>query len=161
MNDQTAEQWIELLQLQPHPEGGHYREVYRADTDVVVNGIRKSACTSIYFLLQAREISALHRIASDELWHFYCGSSITIHSISDAGEYHTVIVGNQPQNGQVFQTSVTAGDWFGATVAEGYALVGCTVAPGFEFTDFEMGKREELLEKYPQHCSIIKRLTYQ
>ena len=154
-------QYFLILQLQPHPEGGHYREEYRADTDVVVNGVRKSACTSIYFLLKAGEISALHRIASDELWHFYCGSAITIHCISAAGEYHNIIVGNKPQNGQVFQTCVAAGDWFGATVTNGYALVGCTVAPGFEFTDFAMGSRQELLDIYPQHRSIILRLTHQ
>ena len=161
MNKQNAKVWIDRLQLLPHPEGGYYREVYRAETDVLMNGALKSACTSIYFLLQAQEISAFHRIASDELWHFYCGNAITIHRISPSGQYRSVTVGNRPQCSEVFQTCVPAGEWFGATVEEGYALVGCTVAPGFEFADFEMGSTEQLLRMFPQHKDIIHRLTLQ
>ena len=161
MNQQNVNHWIDRLNLLPHPEGGHYREVYRADTNVQTNGATKSACTSIYFLLQAGEISALHRIASDELWHFYCGNAITIHRIRPSGLYCAITVGNRPQCSEVFQTCVPAGDWFGATVDEGYALVGCTVAPGFEFADFEMADREQLITLFPQHKDIIDRLTTQ
>ena len=145
-----ARYWIEELQLAKHPEGGYYRETYR-DT----RQIEGRACsTAIYFLLPAGEVSVFHRIKSDEVWHFYAGDELTIHMIDEAGNYSTMIVGPS-----AFQAVVPAGNWFGASVATGFALVGCTVAPGFDFADFEMGERAELLRQFPQHRRIIERLT--
>ena len=106
------------------------------------------------FLLPAGEVSALHRIQSDELWHFYAGQPVTIQMLARAGSATTIRL--SPDRPQAI---VPAGCWFGATVASDYALVGCTVAPGFDFCDFEMGERTALLAAYPQHRSIIERLT--
>ena len=142
-----ARQWIERLQLQKHPEGGYYRETYRSEQQF---GDR--ACsTAIYFLLPADEISALHRIKSDEVWHFYAGDELQIHILEPRT---TLTIG--PGH---FQAVVPAGCWFGATVERGCALVGCTVSPGFDFRDFEMADRAALLQQFPQHRSLIERLT--
>jgi predicted cupin superfamily sugar epimerase len=141
--------WIEKLQLVKHPEGGYYRETYRCGQQF---GAR--ACsTAIYFLLPAGEFSALHRINSDELWHFYAGNELTIHILEPRATL-TIGSGN-------FQAVVPAGCWFGATVERGYALVGCTVSPGFDFRDFELADRAALLRQYPQHRPLIERLTHE
>ena len=144
----TAQDWIELLGLVKHPEGGYYRETYRSAATVGARAVS----TAIYFLLPAGEVSSLHRIKSDELWHFYAGNPLTIHII--AGRCSTIAL-----NADNPQTVVPAGNWFGATVETGFALVGCTVAPGFDFCDFEMASRPALLAAYPQHRRIIERLT--
>ena len=144
----TAQDWIEALRLAKHPEGGYYRETYRSATTIG----ERAVSTAICFLLPAGEVSALHRIKSDELWHFYGGNSLTIHIV--AGRYSTIeLSADNPQ------AVVPAGNWFGATVETGYALVGCTVAPGFDFRDFEMADRTTLLAAYPQHRAVIERLT--
>ena len=152
----TAAEWIDSLGLRKHPEGGYYRETYRSETPFAGPGFAgpRAVSTAIYFLLPAGEVSALHRIQSDELWHFYAGQPLTIQVIAAAGRATTTLLsGDQPQ------AIVPAGCWFGATVASEYALVGCTVAPGFDFRDFEMGDRTALLAAYPQHRLIIERLT--
>ena len=152
----TAQDWIAALPLIPHPEGGYYRETYRSPMAVALPGFsgERAVSTAIYFLLPAGEVSAFHRIKSDELWHFYTGQLLTIHGIDPAGGYSTIELGpGQPQ------AVVPAGSWFGATVDSGYALVGCTVAPGFDFSDFELASRSALLAQYPQHRPIIERLT--
>ncbi len=145
----TASQWIELLHLQPHPEGGHFRESYRStewirkqDLPERFSGDR-SFSTAIYFLLERDEFSALHRIKQDEVWHFYDGSSLTIHIIETAGTYSTIRLGRRIDFGETPQAVVPAGYWFGATVTDqtGFALVACTVAPGFDFADFELPTR--------------------
>lgn len=146
----TAHDWIESLRLVKHPEGGYYRETYRS---VATIGER-AVSTAIYFLLPAGEVSALHRIKSDELWHFYAGNPLTIHIIASDGRYFAIIL-----NADNPQAVVPSECWFGATVATGYALVGCTVAPGFDFCDFEMAERTTLLAAYPQHRAVIERLT--
>jgi predicted cupin superfamily sugar epimerase len=146
--------WIERLDLRPHPEGGYFRETYRAS---------ESIATAIYFLLTRDAFSAFHRIRSDELWHFYAGSPITL-AVLDAegkGQLATYALGRDPTRGESLQVVVPAGAWFAAEVASAgaYALVGCTVAPGFDFADFELGARAQLLEHYPQHRGVIERLT--
>jgi len=158
--------WIEQLSLEKHPEGGWYREVYRSSENILSAGLparfdgERSFCTSIYFLLSGDEFSALHRIKQDELWHFYGGSGLTVHVIDKAGRYSQKKLGSKLDLGESFQHTVEAGDWFGASVsADGYALVGCTVAPGFDFADFEMPGRDYLLGLFPMHSDIIKRLT--
>lgn len=163
----TAEFWIDHLQLTPHPEGGYYRETYRA-----VESISKEALparytgdrhfsTAIYFLLKSGQVSHLHRLQTDEVWHFYHGCGLTLHIITPDGDYTRQHLGADAQAGQHFQCMVAAGCWFGATVddADAFALVGCTMAPGFDFADFEMGHRARLLELFPQHKTIIERLT--
>jgi len=161
-----AEHWIEQLQLQPHPEGGWFREVYRAETTIPKAGLsehfngERAHSTSIYFLLAGDEFSALHRINQDELWHFYDGDALTIHVIDKQGQYIEKRLGRDLAKGESFQHVVEAGDWFGASVPSGgHALVGCTVAPGFDFADFEMAVRHELLATHPRHKEKILRLT--
>lgn len=162
-----AQDLIERLGLQPHPEGGYFRESYRCERLVECEGDRdafpkgRSFCTAIYFLLQGDDFSALHRIRSDEIWHFYQGSSPTICSIDAAGSLTLTHLGNDIGAGETPQLVVKAGCWFGAFLDDpcSYALVGCTVAPGFDFRDFEMGRRDQLLAAFPQHVDIIERLT--
>lgn len=149
---------IARLQLEPHPEGGFFKETYRSSGEVDFNGVRNYS-TCIYFLLTSDTFSAFHRIRQDEIWHFYAGSPIELYQISPTGEYHTVLIGNNFENGEVPQYVVPAGYWFGATVHDGYALVGCTVSPGFDFMDFELAKREDLLSLFPEHDLIICKLT--
>ena len=147
----TAQEWIEALQLARHPEGGWFRRVF--ESELTVEGSRP-AMTSIYYLLENTDFSALHRLKQDEQWHFYHGSPITIHEIDAAGVYGGTTLGTDG-----FQHTVRAGNLFGATVEEGYALVGCTVVPGFDFAYFELPSRAELLRDYPQHAEMIRRLS--
>jgi predicted cupin superfamily sugar epimerase len=163
----TADYLIRKLDLTPHPEGGYFRETFAAadiiETDHLerdFNGSRK-AYTSIYFLLKSDQVSHLHRLKSDELWNYHSGSPLTIHIIDKEGGYTQKKVGLHPDRDESFQQVVKAGCWFGATVddEDSYALVGCVVSPGFEFEDFELGGREELIRRYPQHRSIIQKLT--
>ena len=156
-----ADYWIEALGLTPHPEGGHFRETYRSVETVEVPDRTRAVSTAIYYLLSGTEVSRLHRIKSDELWHFYNGSSLTIHMIAPDGSYHRTSLGREAHRGEALQMVVPAGTWFGATVndLESYALVGCTVAPGFDYRDLELGDPESLLERYPQHRHIIDLLT--
>ena len=162
-----AAYWIEKLKLEAHPEGGHYRQTYRADLILAKESLpeeftgARPASTAIYFLLEGEEFSAFHRLRSDEVWHFYVGSPLVVHVIGRDGDYSEILLGNDPEAGEVLQAVVKAGCWFGSRVKDGreFALAGCTVAPGFDFEDFEMGKREELAAKYPQHREVIERLT--
>lgn len=161
------EKLIAGLDLESHPEGGWYRETYRAATAIGPEALgpqftgSRSVATAIYFLLARGEFSALHRISSDELWHFYSGTSLTVQMIAPDGDYQQLRLGPDLARGETFQALVPAGSWFGAEVSGPgpYSLVGCTVAPGFAFADFEMGDRAELLGIYPEHEQLIKRLT--
>lgn len=144
-----ARDWIDRLGLQPHPEGGWFAETHRSQGQMVF-------VTSIYFLLQGHEVSHLHRLRSEELWYFHAGAPLTIHILDDTGARQL------PLNGQgAFQQVVPAGAWFGASLddPETYALVGCAVAPGFHFEDFELAQRAPLLARYPEHAALIRRLT--
>lgn len=162
-----AHQWIQALELRPHPEGGWFREIYRAPETIPRAGLPprftgdRQFATAIYFLLERGEFSALHRIKQDEIWHFYDGAPLTIHMIGVGGLYSTATLGRDVQAGQTLVAVVTAGTLFGATVTEPgrFALVGCTVAPGFDFADFEMPERAQLLEQYPEHERLIEQLT--
>ena len=162
-----AAYWIKHLQLTKHPEGGHFKEYYRSSLSITRSALpvsfngNRSASTAIYFLLEKNEFSALHRIASDELWHFYAGDGLVIYELMTDGSLQLHRLGNDVDSGEVFQVVVRAGSWFGASLDNGgeYALVGCTVAPGFDFEDFELAERSNLTERYPQHREIIKLLT--
>jgi predicted cupin superfamily sugar epimerase len=165
--NRTAQHWIDALRLEPHPEGGWFREVYRADESIPRSGLPdrftgdRAFSTSIYFLLQHAEFSALHRIRQDELWHFYDGSSLTVDAIDPQGKHSTVMLGRDVKAGESLMAVIKAGSLFGASLRDrdSFALVGCTVAPGFCFDDFEMPRRGELIAKYPQHSDLIDRLT--
>jgi predicted cupin superfamily sugar epimerase len=162
-----ADFWIERLKLERHPEGGYFRETYHSAATIqeccLGSGREgpRSVATSIYFLLAGDDLSALHRIKSDELWHYHAGGPLTIHVISPDGGYRTIALGLDLERGEAPQAVVSAGAWFGATVDDpaSYALVGCTVAPGFDFRDFELAQRNELIRTYPHHQGVIERLT--
>ncbi len=156
----NASFWIEHLKLQPHPEGGWFAETYRADDVFATQRGERSACTAIYFLLKAGDVSKFHRIASDELWHFYAGAPIRIHVLDGSG-YRNLDLGSHPTEEQSFQALVEQGSWFGAELLtdDEFALVGCTVSPGFDFSDFEMGEREVLLDGWPEQRTLIERLS--
>ena len=159
-----VEQIIEKLGLEPHPEGGYYKEIYRSEGLIKNDSLpsnmegERNYATGIYFLLPSGKFSAFHRIKQDETWHYYKGSAICLHVISPEGEYTTQIVGNDILNGEQPQYVVKAGDWFAATVVEedSYSLVGCTVAPGFDFADFELAERESLSAMFPGLANQIK-----
>jgi predicted cupin superfamily sugar epimerase len=162
-----ARLWIERLQLRRHPEGGYFRETYRAQEAVARAHLParftgdRALSTAIYFLLEADDFSALHTLKQDEGWHFYEGSSLLIHVIDAGGRHSEVRLGRDISRGEEPQAVVRAGWVFGAVVAEPntYALVGCTAAPGFDFADFAMPSREELCRRHPQHAALIERLT--
>jgi hypothetical protein len=162
-----AAYWIEKLGLERHPEGGYYRQSYKADLILAKGSLPpeftgpRAASTAIYFLLDGENFSAFHRLRSDELWHFYVGATLVVHVIEEGGRYSEILLGNDPEAGEVLQAVVKAGCWFASRLRDGesFALVGCTVAPGFEFADFEMAKREKLVREYPQHRGVIEGLT--
>lgn len=164
MNEE-ARYYIRKLQLKKHPEGGYYREIYRAGEmffiDPPKKEIKRNASTSIYFLLEGSQVSKFHRIKSDELWHFYDGSPVIIYSIDTRGNLKKTTLGKDLKNDQVFQTVIFKNAWFAAELVEkrSYALVGCTVSPGFDFNDFELANRNELINLYPEHENLIARLT--
>lgn len=157
-----AQAYIERLQLLPHPEGGFYREMYRSEgiinnPDDQMEGERNFS-TAIYYLLQQSDFSAFHRIKSDECWHFYAGGPLLIHMLDDVRGYSVIKLGNNIDNGEVFQYVVKAGTWFACQPAPqvAFCLAGCTVAPGFDFADFEMAEKERLLQQFTQHSVLIE-----
>lgn len=163
----NADAWIDYLDLTAHPEGGYYRETYRTSEWIPSDALpdrfdgRRDVAALIYFLLPADAVSALHRIQQDEVWHFYAGDPLTLHRIAPNGSYTSSTLGHNVEEGHHLHTVVPAGEWFGATVQgdDGYSLVGCTTAPAFDFADFELGERAVLTDVFPQHASLIRRLT--
>lgn len=157
----NAEEIINGLGLIAHPEGGWYRETYRSQEIIPrtalpsrYDGDRKFF-SEIYFLLESGDFSAFHRLNSDEVWHFYSGSPVAVHIIEADGTYRKVVMGRD-----TFQLVIERGNWFAAEVESGaYSLAGCTVGPAFEFSDFELGKREELAGLFPMHRALIEKLT--
>jgi uncharacterized protein len=167
VKQQTAKYWIDKLGLEPHPEGGYFRQTYRSEVAIarealpVGFGGSRPVSTAICFLLEGENFSAFHRLRSDELWHFYAGATVKVHVIEEGGGYSEILLGRDAEAGEVFQAVVKAGCWFGSRVRDGksWSLVGCTVAPGFDFEDFEMAPRDEFVRLYPQHREVIERLT--
>jgi len=162
----SASHWIKHLQLAQHVEGGWYSEVYRSALMIrkeqlppVFSGAR-NACTHIYFLLEQGNFSAFHRIASDELWHFYSGDPLVVYEIDTRGSLTEHLLGNNPLLGHSPFCVISAGSWFGSRPATGseYALVGCTVSPGFDFADFELANADELAAAHPSHEILIRSL---
>jgi predicted cupin superfamily sugar epimerase len=158
---------IDHLDLNPHPEGGFFRAVYRSTETLHQTSLPKryagdrSMSTAIYFLLRAGEFSAFHRTASDEVWPHYLGDALELLMLSPSGVLSTTVVGNNLKGGETLTAVPPAGHWFASRPAPGssYCLVGCTVAPGFDFADFEMADQAALIRDYPQHESVIRALT--
>lgn len=152
--------------MQLHPEGGWYKESYRSNETILgehlpnryTNG--RNFCTAIYFLLEGDQFSSFHRIKSDEMWHFYYGFPLHIVIIDEAGSLQTITLGNRLDESDKLQYVVKAGSWFAAKPATkgNFALVGCTVAPGFDFEDFELAKSSHLSAQFPQHKKLIHQL---
>ena len=160
--DLNIHEVITRLGLQPHPEGGYYAETFRSRENVTrPDGQVRSASTAIHFLLPAGAFSALHRVLSDEAWHHYGGMPLELVTISPEGSLERVILGPDLSNGQRPQHIVPSGHWQAARPLEGgAALVGCTVAPGFDFADFEMPPRADLIELFPELTALILEFTY-
>ncbi|HEY4327157.1 MAG TPA: cupin domain-containing protein [Mucilaginibacter sp.] len=160
MNPQLASYWIEHLKLQPHPEGGYYKEIFRSEQQVLRLGSVevKQACTSIYYLLEGVDYSGFHRLLSDEIWYFHKGVPLLIHSIDDNGRYSAIELSDSTSGN--LSVVIPGGAWFAAEIPSksGFTLASCAVAPGFDFSEFEMAKKEELTEIYPQHTGILNRL---
>jgi len=158
-----AQSYIRYLNLLPHPEGGYYKETYRSHSEQNFENFsgKRNCSTGIYFLIEKNNFSAFHKIKSDEMWHFYGGDALEVIEITVSGELKITEIGNDIKNGQYLQYVVPAGNWFGSRVKKGgeFSLVGCTVSPGFDFTDFEMANRKDLTEKFQIYSQIIGELT--
>lgn len=159
---------IELLGLQPLPEeGGYFCETYRSLTEVPIlsksekKTLNRNLGTCIYYLITPEEFSTLHRLPSDEIFHFYQGDPVEMIQISELGEISTVILGSNILEGQQVQALVPGGVWQGTRLAQGgqYALLGTTVFPGFDYSDFELGLRVDLANQFPNLSSAIAKFT--
>ena len=167
MADKDADYYIEKLALEVHPEGGYFREVYRCEEGVVGPnlpsryGTDRCFSTAIYYLLKDEQFSAFHRLKSDELWHYYAGSPMKIYSIEPSGDSKTITIGPDLDGNELLQAVIKRHCWFAARVKHlnSFSLVGCTVAPGFDFEDFEMGVQASLMREFPQHADLISALT--
>ena len=153
--------WLNRLNLNPHPEGGYFKEIYRSSDLMKVPDIddKRNISTAIYYLLTEGSFSAFHRIRSDECWHFYAGDSLSIHMIHPDGLFESKIIGNQKKNEEEPFAVVPKNTWFAAKSNGAFSLVGCTVAPGFDFADFEMAEREKLISQFPLCFSLIEEFT--
>jgi uncharacterized protein len=160
----SAEEVIKKFDMQKHPEGGYFKESYRSSEIISREALParykgdRSFSTSIYFLLPSGTVSRLHRLASDEVWHFYLGGPLELLQISTAGIMEKLILGQDLAAGERVQHMVPAGYWFGARPVEGsaYSFVGCTVAPGFDYADFELVDPENLARNFPAlKCDIL------
>jgi len=160
--------WVEKLKLQAHPEGGMYRQTYKSHETIPKTALpeRFSAnrvfSTAIYFFLNKNDFSAFHRIKQDELWHYYDGSSLILHIIAPNATYSTQKLGINIDNGEQPQRMIKAGCYFAVEITDksSYTLSGCTVAPGFDFADFDMPSRNKLIELFPIYKDLIKRFTH-
>ena len=163
----TVEELITLLSLTPHPEGGYYRETYRSAETIPDNVLPdrykgdRSYGTAIYFLLNPDTFSALHRLKTDEVFHFYLGDPVEMLQLLPSGSGRVIKIGNEIKSGMHLQVAVSRGMWQGSRLIRGgeYALLGTTVAPGFKFVDFEIGQRDKLLQSYPRFRDLIVALT--
>ncbi|MBB6715512.1 cupin domain-containing protein [Clostridium gasigenes] len=162
----TANYFIEKLQMNAHPEGGYYKECFASSENISSRDLttkfegERILWTSIYFLLRDGELSNFHRLKSDEMWYYHSGSALTIYMISPDGILTTSQLGLDIEKGEVPQVLVPKNYIFGSAMNnEGYALVGCMVSPGFDFKDFELFERSDLLNRYPTHKDVIIKLT--
>lgn len=162
---ESARYWIDRLGMEAHPEGGYFKEYYRAGLRIDSEEFSgdRNICTGIYFLLEKEQFSALHRIKSDELWHFYEGHPLEVVEIDALGQLTIVTLGRDFDKGQRLTHVVKAGHWFGSRPGPDskWSLVGCTVAPGFDFADFEMPPQSQLIQWFPQHAEEIRKMSRQ
>ncbi len=168
MRDMTAEKLKSLLNLVPLSiEGGYFAETYRS-TELISQeclhgryGSTRSVGTAIYYLLEPSTFSEIHRVASDEIFHFYLGDPVEMLQLWPDGSGKRVLIGTDIGNGMTLQLVVPHGVWQGARLVTGgkFALLGCTVSPGFEYADYESGSRSQLSEAYPEHRDVICALT--
>jgi uncharacterized protein len=166
MSEVSPDEIVKKLALTAHPEGGYYKEVYRSThclrgaTLDSFDGDRNLS-TAIYFMLEQGQKSVFHRIKSDEIWHHYLGQGLEIVELHEDGQVKITVLGKDILAGELLQYVVPAGVWFGARLAPNgrYALAGCTVAPGFDFGDFEMADRADLVRRHPNQKHIITMLT--
>ena len=162
----TAQKLIKQYNLQRHPEGGWYKETYKSNENILAASLperfggSRAFSTAIYFLLEQGNFSAFHRIKSDECWHFYAGDPLLVYVIQENGALDIISLGNDIEKGQIFQYVVPANCWFASRPAPGsnFCFVGCTVAPGFDFADFELADVAILSALYPEHEDIIREL---
>ena len=163
--NEKAIYYIQKLQLKKHPEGGYFKEIYRADEmlyiDVPKKNFKRNVSTSIYFLLAGTQVSKFHRLKSDELWHFYDGAPVKIYIIDEKGKLTETVLGRKTEIGEVFQTVIKKNTWFASEVLnkKSYALIGCTVSPGFDFSDFELANRRSLTQEFPEQEDLILKFT--
>lgn len=157
----NANYYITTLNLEKHPEGGYYKETYRSDEIVSIDDRKRNVGTSIYFLLESRDVSHFHKLKSDEIFHFHDGSPLEIYIIDSEGELTRHVLGLDIKKGEYPQILIPRGSIFGAEVINknSFTLVGCTVFPGFSFEDFELLDRKYLLKLYPEHVEKIIKLT--
>lgn len=158
----TADEVIAFLQLQPHPvEGGFFRETYRSAGSLARDGASRSISTAIYYLLTPKTVSALHRLPGDEVFHFYAGDPVRMLQLWPDGSTRTLTLGADLKAGQVPQLVVPGGVWQGSVLVDGgsWALLGATMAPGFDYADYTSGDRAELMARYPAERAMIERLT--
>jgi predicted cupin superfamily sugar epimerase len=160
----TGDDVVRLLELAPHPEGGFFRETFRGEAlpfALPERGARATS-TAIYFLLRRGDFSAWHRVRSDEAWHHYLGAPLELHLLG-ADAASRIVLGSALERGERPQAVVPAGVFQAARPVAAsecdFSLVGCTVAPGFDFADFEMPPRGELLERFPEHRALIEAMT--
>jgi hypothetical protein len=164
----TADYFINKLGLTKHIEGGSFKETYRSNFEINKQNLpadfkgNRNISTGIYFLLKHGQFSAFHKIASDEMWHFYYGKALTVYEIEPDGNLITHKLGTNIENGETFQCVIKAGNWFGSRCEEpnGFSLVGCTVSPGFDFADFELANKESLTNRYPHLADLIAQMCY-
>ncbi len=166
---QNAADYIRFYQLRPHPEGGWYGETYRSNGLIPETALpagfsgARPYSTAIYFLLEAGNFSAFHRIRSDECWHFYAGDPLEIFILHPHGQLQLIRLGPDVVQAEQFQFVVPAHCWFASRPAPGsrYSFVGCTVAPGFDFRDFELAGADALATDFPAHAALIRTLCRQ
>jgi predicted cupin superfamily sugar epimerase len=160
MLHKKVQAYIAQLNLLPHPEGGYFKETYRSPLTYENENFNapRNLSTGIYFLLTEDNFSAFHRIKSDEMWHFYDGDTLLVHIIHPDGQYACIQLGKDIENGEQPQAVVPANSWFASESKGNYSLVGCTVAPGFDFDDFEMAQKVVLSKQFPAHQDLIERL---
>jgi predicted cupin superfamily sugar epimerase len=164
----TTEQIIELFRMKPLDyEGGYYVETYRCDEKIAQAALParyasdRNLSTAILYLLTPDTFSALHRVKSDEVFHFYLGAAVTMLILHTDGSSEVVTLGQDIFNDQCVQATIPKNSWQGSFLNKGgkFALMGTTIAPGFDFADFELAKREKLLEQYPNQRELILKLT--
>lgn len=156
-NMKDANYWVKNLKMLQHPEGGYFKETYRSEGAFIPDGFSgaRNFATSIYFLLEKDNVSHFHRIKSDEIWYYHAGAPLTVYVIHQNGKLEEIKIGPNIENGEVLQAVVPANTIFGSTCTADFSLVGCMVAPGFDFNDFELFTTSELMGLYPKYEAVI------